>query len=479
MKEENLKGRVVKGIAWKLLEQTGYQGIQFIVALILARLMSREDYGAVSLIMIFITIANTFVQSGFATALIQRRSIGEEDYSSVLWISLILAGTAYIILFFSAPLISGFYEMGILTGLVRLMALVLFPGAVISIQSAYVSRTLSFQILFRATMMAVLASGAVSIGMALGGMGAWAMAAQQLIYYLVLMLVLFRLLPWRPVRVISLKRLKLLFSFGWKVLLSGLIDTLWQNVYGLIIGKKYSASELGIYTRGEQFPRLLSANLTGAVQSVMLPAFSGLQEDRTALRAAARRSVRLSAFISFPMMAGMLAVARPMVNLLLTEKWGAAVPYLCLMCVNYAILPIHSINLQLINATGHSELFLKLEIAKKLLGLLVLILSLPYGIFFMLSLKVVDEYLCLLLNAYPNRRLLGYGPIEQLKDMASPLCCSILMGCITIMLSLLGLNDIITLIMQLITGVVSYSVLSLLLNRETVEYIIALYRKRG
>lgn len=474
MTEENLKGRVVKGLFWKLLEQAGYQGIQFFVALILARLMTKEEYGTISLIMIFITVANTFVQSGFATALIQRPHILEEDYSSVFWLSLVLSGVCYLLLFFAAPWISAFYGIPMLHSLVRVMGLVLFPGGVISIQTAFVSRSLQFKLLFRSTMLSVLLSGALSICMAYRHFGAWAMAAQQLSYYFILMLSLLVVLPWRPKPVFRWRRVKALFSFGWKILLSGLIDTLWQNIYGLIIGKKYSGAELGVYTRGEQFPKLLSTNLTAGIQSVMLPAFSRLQGETEQLRAAARRSMKLSAFLFFPMMAGMIAVAKPMVNVLLTEKWGAAIPYLCLMCVAYLSYPIHSINLQLINAMGHSELFLKLEILKKLLGLLILLLSLPYGIFPMLVLKVADEYLCLFLNAFPNRRLLQYGPMQQAKDMLPAFCASLLMGLCTGAVLLLGLPDLLTLFLQLFVGVLAYLGFSLLLNRESMDYVLGL-----
>lgn len=479
MTEQSLKGRVVKGLFWKLLEQAGYQGIQFLVALLLARLLTKEEYGTVSLIMIFITIANTFVQSGFATALVQRRELLPEDYSSVFWLSLPLSLFCYLLLFLSAPWISSFYGLPVLAPLVRVMGLVLFPGAVISIQTAFVSRNLQFDLLFRATMMAVLGSGAVSIGMAYRGLGVWAMAAQQLLYYFILMTALFRTLPWRPGLCFRRGRVLSLFSFGWKILVSGLLDTLWQNVYGLLIGKRYSSAELGVYTRGEQFPKLLTTNLTAAIQSVLLPAYAKLQGDAAALRSAARRSVRLSAFLVFPMMAGMFATARPMVRLLLTDRWSAAVPYLCLMCVSYAILPIHSINLQLLNAMGHSELFLRLELLKKLLGILILLLSLPYGIFPMLLLKVLDEYLCLLLNAFPNRRLLGYGPLRQLMDMLPALLCSVLMGGITGSLLLLSLPAAGTLLLQIPVGALSYLLLSLLFNREPLCYIYKLLHNTG
>ncbi len=447
------------------------------VALVLARLMSPEEYGTISLIMIFITIANTFIQSGFATALIQKKEIREEDYSSVFWLTLLIAVLCYGLLYLLAPWIAGYYRTPVLTALVRLMGLVLFPGAVISIQTAFVSRTLKFRLLFKSTMLAVLSSGAVSIGMAMAGLGVWAMAAQQLVYYLVLMLSLFFIVKWLPRRIFSFGEIRELFSFGWKILVSGLIDTVWQNIYGLVIGKQYSSAELGIYNRGEQFPKLLTTNLNAVIQSVLLPAYAQLQEDRTALKNAARRSVKLSGFLVFPMMAGMFAVARPLVLLLLTEKWSAAVPYLCIMCVSYAVYPIHSINLQLLNAQGRSDLFLKLEIVKKLLGIVILLLSLPFGIFPMLLLKLADEYLCLIINAWPNRRLLDYGILQQLRDLLPAGFCSLVMGCAAALPLRLPLSPLPMLLLQIIVGVLSYLLLSLLFNREEIRYVLSLVRK--
>ncbi len=478
MAEKNFKSRVLNGLFWKLLEQTGYQGIQFVVALVLARLMSPEEYGTISLIMIFITIANTFIQSGFATALIQKKDIREEDYSSVFWLTMGMAVLCYGLLSLAAPWIAAYYETPVLTALVRVMGLVLFPGAVISIQTAFVSRTLKFQMLFKSTMLAVAASGGISIGMALVGLGVWAMAAQQLVYYFVLMLSLFFIVRWVPKREFSFREIRDLFSFGWKILVSGLIDTVWQNIYGLVIGKQYSSAELGVYNRGEQFPKLLTTNLTSAIQSVMLPAYAALQEDRDALKNAARRSVKLSGFLVFPMMAGMLAVARPLVLLLLTEKWIAAVPYLCLMCVGYAIYPIHTINLQLLNAQGRSDLFLKLEIVKKLLGIVLLLVSLPLGILPMMILKVADEYLCLVINAWPNRHLLHYGPSEQLVDLLPSALCSMAMGLGVAFLLRLALSPLPMLLLQMLTGVLLYLVLSWIFNREALYYIIRLAGNR-
>lgn len=478
MAGENLKSKVVNGLFWKLLEQSGYQGVQVLVGILLARLLTKEEVGTVSMIGIFITIANTFVQSGFATALVQRRKVSEEDYDSVFWISMLLSLGCFLLLFLLSPLVAGYYRVKELCPMLRAMALVLFPGGVISIQTAWISRNLQFRALFRATMGAVLLSGAASVSMAFLGFGAWSMAWQQLIYYFSLMLFLFWDLPWRPRALFRLRSVEKLFSFGWKILVSGLIDTVWQNVYGLVIGRKYSLSELGVYNRGEMFPKLICATLSSSVQSVMLPAYAKLQSDRERLRDAARRSIRLSAFLLFPMMAGMMAVSRPLILFLLTEKWISVVPYLCIFCFYYAIYPMHSINLQLLNAAGRSDLFLKLELLKKGIGILVLIGSLPFGILPMLLLKAGVEYLDLLINAWPNQRLIGYGPLPQCVDMLPSALCSLLMALPVRLLENAGLAILPTLLLQCIVGLLLYLLISWFFNRELLLYLIALLKER-
>ena len=469
---------MIRGLFWKILEQCGSQGIQFVVALVLARLMTPAEYGTISLITIFIAIANTFVQSGFATALVQGKDVKEEDYSSVFWVSMLLSLLCYGVLFTAAPWIADYYSTPLLKELVRVMGVVLFPGAVVSIQTAFVARNLRFQQLFQSTIIAVIMSGAVSIVLAMKGFGVWAMAAQQIVYYFSLMAVMLVTLRWYPRVIIHTGRLRQLFSFGWKILVSGLIDAVWQNIYGLIIGKKYSSADLGAYNRGEQFPKIIATNLSTAIQSVMLPAYSKKQDDPGTLRRMASRSIRLSAFVIFPMMAGLAAVARPLVILLLTEKWIVAAPYLVLLAVSYAVYPIHIINLQVMNAMGRSDLFLTLEIIKKAIGVVILLLSLSLGIWPMLILKVFDEYLCTIINAAPNKKLIGYGPMSQWKEVLPSLIISVIMGSGVWSLQLLGLSEVVTIIIQIAAGAVSYTALSWLFNREPLQYIFGLVSNR-
>lgn len=473
-REESVAG----GLFWKLLELLGAQGIQFVVALLLARLMTPAEYGTIGLIMIFITLANVFVQSGFATALIQAERVEEADFSSVFWISLAVSVPVYGLLVLAAPFIAAYYETPVLQPLLTAMGLVLFPGAVISVQTAYVARNLQFRKLFEATMVAVILSGAVAIVMAQRGYGVFAMAAQQLVYHVALMLGLFVAVSFRPRGGIALNRVERLFSFGWKILLSGLLDTLWNNLYGLLIGKYYSKTALGGYNRAEQFPKLITSNLSAAMQSVLLPTYARHQGEKESLRELLSRSLRLSAFVIFPMMAGMAAVGTSLIRTLLTEDWLFSVPYLRILCLCYAFWPLHVSNLQMVTALGRSDWFLKLECMKKLLGAVLLALSLRYGMMGLLIFKAVGEALCTALNAYPVGKLLGYGPLTQYRELAPAALSSILMGIAVYRMEGLPLRAPLLLLSQLAAGVLLYGIFSLVFQRDTLGELRDFIRTR-
>ena len=280
MYQENLKERVLSGLFWKVMENGGTQGIQFLVSVLLARLLTPSESGEVMLIMIFITIGNVFVQSGFNTSLIQKQEVDERDYSSAFCVSFLIAFILYVILFFSAPAIGNFYGQPVFVPVLRILSLTLFFGAVVSVQSASVSRNMEFRKLCMASLFAAAGSGIIGVLMALEGFGLWSLAMQQFFYSFFLMIVLHLLKTWKPSLKFSFQKARDLFSYGWKILMSGLIDTVFTNVYGLVIGKLYNSAMMGQYSRGNQFPALIANNLGAAIQSVMLPAFSACQDDR-------------------------------------------------------------------------------------------------------------------------------------------------------------------------------------------------------
>ena len=291
--------------------------------------------------------------------MVQKQQADERDYSSVLYVNLATAAVSYGCLFLMAPWISRFYQNPAMTSIVRILSLVLFPGSVISVQNGFVARKMRFKGLCIATVAAAIISGGVGIGMAVAGLGVWALVGQQLVYYFALTAALFLSVPWKPKLIFALERVEAMFRFGWKLLCASLIDTLFMNLYGLVVGKIYNEHTMGIYSRGEQFPKLIVTNLGTAIQSVMLPALSAHQSHPEEVARMLRRAIKVSVFLVFPMMAGMAATAHNLILVLLGEKWLACVPFLQISCLAYAVWPMDIANLQALNAMGRSDLFLK------------------------------------------------------------------------------------------------------------------------
>ena len=474
-----MKDKVLKGLFWKILENGGAQGIQFVIAILLARLLTPAEYGLVGIIMIFITISNVVVQYGFSTALVQKPRCDETDFSSVCYFSLGIALAMYGLLYLAAPAIGKFYSNELLIPIVRVLAVVLFPGAVISVQTAYVSRKMEFQGLFKATMGAVVVSGAVSLWMAATGMGVWAMVGQQIAYYLALMAGLFLTVTWRPRLVFAMSRVRSMLAFGWKLLLAALLDTLFSNLYGL--GKIYNEELLGAYNRGDQFPKLIVNNLGTAIQSVLLPAFAARQDDLDQVRSMVRRAIRTSSFLVLPMLFGLFAVADTMVLALLGEKWIICVPYLRIMCVAYSFWPIHITNLQAINAVGRSDVFLKLEVIKKTVGILGLVIGIRFSPIVLVSIKAGIDFLCTFINAWPNKKLLGYSIGSQWMDIMPSMVLSLGMCAAVYFLQfVLPGGPWVKLVLQILAGAVIYTGLAWIFHMESFQYLLGIVkRKRG
>ena len=479
-KSQNLEKKVVSGMFWKFLEQISYQGIQLLFSIVLLRLLTKEDVGAVGIISIFISIANSLIQTGFSQALMQKKEIKAVDYSTALFSSLLLAGLLYLVFFFLSPFVAAFYQLPLLTGLLRLMALLLFPGAILSVQLAYASRALSFRPIFLCSFLSSLFSGIFAIVLAMRGFGAYAMAYQQIIFSFSSVLVLLILLPYKPGFGFSVRSLQSLFGFSWKLLLSGIVDQIWQNLYALLIGKKYSVEELALYNRGEMFPKLISATLSSLVSSVLFPAFSKLQGEKEKLLKGVKKSISLSAFLLFPLLFGLMAVGKPLIILLLTEKWIGLLPYLYFLSLVYLLFPLHMINLQVMNSQGRSDLFLKIEIQKKIVGILIFAVTLPFGLFPFLWGKIIGDWICFYLNTRPNKKLLNYGFVEQIREVLPSLFAALFMAALVyqtgIFLEKKGVEELFRLLILIPMGGISYLIFSYLWNRETLSYSFSLFR---
>jgi len=465
---ETKKRTAGKSFLFKFAESVGTQGISFLVGIVLARLLAPEDYGVLTLLMVFVNISRVFVQSGLNTALIQRLEVDETDLSSVFYLSLGIAGGCYGILWFAAPAIAAGYAQPELTALLRVLALVLLPGALNSVQQAVIARRMAFHKLMVASIVANLISGAVGISMAFAGMGAWAMIGQQLANQLALCMILLITVDWRPRLLYSWQRVKTLFSFGWKLLLSSLIETVYDNLRPLIIGKQFSKDQLGFYNRGRLFPETLMNSVNGSIQSVMLPLFAGEQERRELLKTMMRRTIMVSSYLVFPLMAGLALVARPLVSLLLTDKWLPCVPFIWICCADFAFYPVHTTNLQAINALGRSDVFLKLEIIKKAYGLVILAITMFcfHSVQVIAAGSVLSTLIATFVNAAPNKRLLHYRYLEQVKDLLPSLWLTAVMGVTVWAAGQLPLGNLPLLLVQTAVGVAVYAGLSLAVKPE-------------
>lgn len=480
--KSNLKENIVKGLFWKFLERGGVQGIQFAIQIILARLLSPNDYGVIALISVFIAIANIFIQSGFGQALVQKITVDDTDYSSVFYLNLLISTIIYAILFITAPYIAKFYSIPILSSVLRVQAVTLFFGAFNAVQTAHVQRDMNFKKIFMTSLGGIIVQGIVGISMAYKGFAVWALVFSTLANNLSTTIILWQVVDWRPKLLFSYKKLKVLFHFGSRLLISGIIDTIYTNIYSLTIGKLYNQKNLGYYNRGQNIPSMLVSNIDGSIQSVMLPALSSEQNDKQRLKEITRRSILTSTFLVFPVMVGLAVVAKSLIVILLTEKWLPAVPFMQLSCIAFAFYPIHTANLQAINAIGRSDIFLKLEIIKKILGISILIVSVPFGIYALVTGSVLVSILSTFINSWPNKKLLNYRFKEQFKDMMPSMILSIIMGVIVYGISFFNFNIWLTLILQIIVGIIVYILGAKLFKLECFTYLIntvSEYRKRG
>lgn len=470
--------KVLAGVIWKFAERIGAQGVGLIISIALARLLSPDAYGTIALIQIFVSILSIFVTSGFGTALMQKKDADNIDYSSVFFFQIGLSVFLYILLFISAPLISNFYEDTSLIKILRVLGLSLVIGGINNIQRAYVSKTLQFKRFFYSTLVGTIVSGIVGVYLAYIGFGVWALVAQQLINPIMDTVILWFTVKWRPSFVFSITRLKRLYSFGWKLLASSLIDVIYNNLYGLLIGKIYDSASLGLYDKGRQFPNLIVSNINGPIQSVLLPTLASEQNNKTLFKSMVRRSIATSSFIIFPMLIGMAAISKPIIIILLTEKWSACIPVMQIMCISMALLPIHTANLQAINALGRSDIFLKLEIIKKFVGITVVILSIPFGLYGMVWGSVISSVFSMFINAYPNKKLLDYSIFEQLRDIFPAIFLSGVMAGVVLAIELLDLNVYVSILIQMMVGVAVYFGLAKLLNLEQFNYLLSIVKQK-
>ena len=468
-----MKGNVVlSNFIWRFLERCGAQGVTFIVSIVLARLLDPSVYGTIALVTVFTTIMQVFVDSGMGNALIQKKNADDLDFSSVFWFNFSMCSVLYLIMFIASPYIALFYKMPELTPVVRVLSLTLIISGVKNVQQAYVSRHMMFKRFFFSTLGGTIGAAIVGITMAYLGFGVWALVAQMLFNAIVDTTILWLTVKWRPKRQFSLERLKGLFSYGWKLLVSSLIDTIYNDLRQLIIGKLYSPSDLAQYNQGKKFPQLIVTNINTSIDSVLLPTMSKAQDNLTVVKNMTRRAIKTSTYIMMPFMVGLAVCAKPLVELILTEKWLPCVFFLRIFCFTYAFYPIHTANLNAIKAMGRSDLFLKLEIIKKIVGLLAILSTMWISVEAMAYSLLVTSVLSQLINSWPNTRLMNYSYIEQVKDMLPQIGVSLFMGVVVYCVQFIGLSDILTLLIQVPVGAIIYIACSKVFHIDSFEYLV-------
>lgn len=461
----------ITNLLWRFAERCGAQAVSFLVSIILARLLAPEAYGTIALAMVFINILQVFVDSGMGTALIQKKDADDLDFSSVFYFNIAACLVLYAGLFLAAPSIAQFYGDPALTALVRALSLTVVVSGVRNIQQSYVSRHLLFKRFFFSTIGSTLASAVVGIAMAYAGFGVWALVGQSLSNVVTGTIILWATVPWRPRRMFSWQRLKGLLSFGWKLLVSALLDTGYNNLRSLIIGKLYSSADLAYYNQGDKLPNLVITNINTSIDSVLLPTMANEQDDPARVRSMTRRAIKTSTYVMAPLMMGLAACAEPLIRLILTEKWLPCVPFLRIFCITYMFWPIHTANLNAIKALGRSDLFLKLEIVKKIVGLTILLCTMWHGVMAMAYSLLLSSVLSQIINTWPNRKLLRYHYLNQLADILPALLLACAMGLAVYCIQFLGWGDLPTLCVQVPVGAALYLAGSALLRLDSFLYL--------
>lgn len=389
---DSLRHKTIHGVGWSFIDNISNSGITFLVGLVLARLLTPEEYGIMAMIAIFIAISNSIIDSGFSNALIRKTRIERVDYSTVFYFNLTVSILIYALLYLAAPTISVFFKEPVLLAVIRIIGWVLIINALAIIPRTQFVRNVDFKTQTKVSLISSISSGVIGIGMALGGMGVWSLVGQQLFRQFLNTLFLWVYSKWHPVWEFSMKSFKELFGFGSKLLLSGLLDTIYKNIYYIVIGRFYTSAQLGQYTRAEQFNMIFSSNLTSVVQRVSYPVLSSIQEEPERLREAYRKVIKITMLITFACMLGLAAVAKPLILILIGEKWLPAVYFLQIICFSGILYPLHAINLNILQVKGRSDLFLKLEIIKKIIAVGPIVVGIAYGIEYMLWGSVLTSF---------------------------------------------------------------------------------------
>ena len=472
--------KIISNLIWRLLERVGAQAVSLVVSIILARMLEPSVYGTIAIINVLIVVFQVFVDSGLGNALIQKKNADDVDFSSVFFANIAFCVVLYVILWCLSPWIASFFTEPGMISMVRVLGITILISGVKNVQQAYVAKNMQFKKFFFSTLGGTVVAAIAGIIMAFLGYGVWALIFQQVINSFVDAIILWLTVEWRPKLLFSKTKFQNLFSYGWKLLVSSLIDVGYNNLRSLIIGKMYTKVDLAFYDRAQQIPNIIVSNINASIDSVLLPAMSEKQDNIAVIRDMTRKAMKTSFYLIAPMMIGIFVVAEPLIRFFLTDKWLGSFFFLRIFCVTYMFYPVHTANLNAIKALGRSDIFLKLEIIKKVIGLIILASTMWFGVKIMAYGLLLTCISGQIINSYPNKKLLGYGYWSQIKDLLPAIIMSVIMGIGVHLVSFIEVPLALSLIIQIIVGIIIYVLESRLTNNDVYWYLYekAIHRKK-
>ncbi len=478
MAGENLGNRAKRGLIWNAVERLVTNGIQFVLTVILARLLSPDDYGIIAMPAIFLAFAQVLIDSGFANALIRKPDLNEKDLSTAFYFNIFVGLSSYLILFCASPLIADFFNTPILSKLLKVTALVVFLNSLGIVQQAILTKKMDFKTQALVSAISTFLSGAIGVWMAYNGYGVWSLVFQQVSAAFIRVILLWSFGHWHPLKIWSKESFKYLWSFGNKVVIIGFLDTIFNNIYSFVIGKMYNAKDLGNYTRAQQFADLPVNNLSGIIQRVTLPLLSEIQEDNDRLSSIYLRIIRMTALLIVPLMLGLAAMASPLIIALLGDEWIGCVLLFQILCIARIWTPFNSINGNLLQVKGRTDLQLNLEIAKKIVITIVLACTMYGGVVWLVIGFAICTMIAFIINTYYTKRLIGVSFFKQLKAIIPSLVISFLMAMLIILINKIIDNLYLKILTDILVGCLIYFSLSYLLEKESLEELKTLIKKK-
>ncbi len=455
MQQESLKNKTIKGVGWSAADALLGQGVTFIVGLVLARLLSPDEYGLIGICLIFTTVLNGIVDSGFSNALIRKKDVTDEDYNTMFTTNMAISIVLYVLLFISAPFVSDFFHRIELIALVRVTGLILFLNALSITQVTILTKNIDFKTKTKASLVSAIISGVIGIAMAFMGYGVWSLVTQQLSKQLLYTLCLWVLNKWWPKFTFYKDSFKYMWGFGWKLLASGILNNVWNQLYQVVIGRCYTSSTLGHYTRANEYASIFSSNLTLIVQRVSYPVLAEIQDDKERMVQGYRKVIKVTMFVTAVCMISLGAVSEPLIYTLIGTKWHEAATYLPLICISMSLYPLHAINLNILQVLGRSDIFLYLEILKKIVGIVPIVIGIFCGIYYMLLASILTGVISLYLNTWYTGKTLNYSFWKQLRDIIPSYFTALVIALAVYFLKYLSLPYYIVLMLQIIVGIVA------------------------